>query len=218
MTLRETLSRFDDLVLALKEGFKCAETITSLGVEIIGISILAIKPTPETSRALEAEAREMILREADEAIYARRNSAVEQERSIKENELNTEIAVENKKRQIKETQMEAEKSVQQKKRELREAEMATKIALEEKNKDLVLLATENAKQEADTKAYGISAMMKAISETDPKVLQSLASVGMDPSQLVACAFKELAESTNKIGQLNISPELLRELFANKRSE
>lgn len=218
MTLRETLSRFDDLVLALKEGFKCAETITSLGVEIIGISILAIKPTPETSRALEAEAREMILREADEAIYARRNSAVEQERSIKENELNTEIAVENKKRQIKETQMEAEKSVQQKKRELREAEMATKIALEKKNKDLVLLATENAKQEADTKAYGISAMMKAISETDPKVLQSLASVGMDPSQLVACAFKELAESTNKIGQLNISPELLRELFANKRSE
>jgi regulator of protease activity HflC (stomatin/prohibitin superfamily) len=218
MTLREILGRFDDLVVALKEGFQTAETITSLGIEIVGISILAIKPTPETSRALEAEAREQILREADEAIYSRRNSAVEQERAIKENELNTEIAVENKKRQIKETQMEAEKSVQQKKRELREAEMATQIALEEKNKKLVSLATENAKQEADTKAYGISAMMGAISETDPKILQALASVGMDPSQLIAFAFKELAESTNKIGQLNISPELLRELFAKKRNK
>lgn len=213
MSLREALGRFDDLVVVLKEGFDKADTIISLGVEIVGISILAIKPTPETSRALEAEAREQILKEADEAVYSRRNSAVEQERAIRENELNTEIAVENKKRQIKETQMEAEKSVQQKRRELREAEMATKIILEQKNKDLVELTTENVRQEADTKAYSISAMMKAVAETDPKVLQSLASVGMDPSQLIALSFKELAESASKIGQLNVSPELLRELLS-----
>ena len=43
-------------------------------------------------------------RRSDEAIYARRNAAVEQERRIKESELNTEIAVEEKKRQIRETQ------------------------------------------------------------------------------------------------------------------
>lgn len=218
MTLREALNQSGNLVISLREGFKNAETITNLGIEVVDLSILAIKPTPETSRALEAEAREKILQEADEAIYSRRNSAVEQERAIKENELNTEIAVENKKRQIKETQMEAEKSVQQKRREIKEAEMATKISLEQKNKDLVNLATENAKQEADTKAYSISAMMKAISETDPKVLQSLVSGGMDPSQLVALAFKELAESATKIGQLNISPELLRELMAKQESK
>ncbi len=178
----------------------------------MGLSILAIKPTPETSRALEAEAREQILLNADEAIYARRNAAVEQERSIKENELNTEIAVENKKRQIREAQMEAEKSVQQKQREISEAEMAARISLEDKNKELVALATVNEREEADTKAYGISAVMKALSETDPKTLQALTSVGMEPGQLVALAFKELAESADKIGQLNISPELLRELL------
>ena len=55
-----------------------------------------------------------MFREADEAIYARRNSAVEQERAIKENELNTEIAIETKKRQIRETQMDAERAVQEK--------------------------------------------------------------------------------------------------------
>jgi len=101
---------------------------------------------------LEAEAREQILGEADEAIYARRNAAVEQERAIKENELNTEIAVENKKRQIREAQVDAEKAVQQKKREIREAEMAAKIALEERNKELVALSTANAREEADAKA------------------------------------------------------------------
>lgn len=217
MPLRETLASSDNMVVCLREGLQSAEAINSMGIEILGLSILAIKPTPETSRALEAVAREQILRQADEAIYSRRNAAVEQERAIKENELNTEIAVENKKRQIKEAQMEAEKSVQQKKRELREAEMETKITLEEKNRELVSLASENIRQEADTKAYGISAVMKALSESDPKIIQVLASTGMDSDQLVALAFKNLAEGANKIGQLNISPDLLRELIAKDRA-
>jgi regulator of protease activity HflC (stomatin/prohibitin superfamily) len=216
MPLREALVSSDELVICLRQGLQSAEAINSIGIEILGLSILAIKPTPETARALEAEAREQILRQADEAIYSRRNAAVEQERAIKENELNTEIAVENKKRQIKEAQMEAEKSVQRKKRELREAEMATKIALEEKNGDLVSLVSQNARQEADTKAYGISVAMKALSEANPKIVQVLASTGMEAGQLVALAFKDLAEGADRIGQLNISPDLLRELLAKDR--
>lgn len=212
MPLRQALASSHELVDSVRKGLLESEAIASLGIEILGLSILAIKPTPETSRALEAEAREQILREADEAIYARRNAAVEQERAIKENELNTEIAVENKKRQIREAQMDAEKSVQQKKRELQEAEMATSIALEEKNKELVALAGRNAKEQADAKAYGIAAVMKALAETDPKILQAMTNAGMDPGQLVALAFKELAENAEKIGQLNISPDLLRELL------
>lgn len=213
MPLRRALGSSDDLVNALRDGMRKSEEVSSLGIEVLGLSILAIRPTPETSRALEAEIREQILREADEAVYARRNAAVEQERAIRENELNTEIAVENKKRQIRETQMEAEKSVQKKMRELSEAEMAGKIALEEQNRELVILAAENARQEADAKAYGISAVMGSLVKTDPKTLQTLATVGMNPGQLVATAFKELAENAAKIGQLNISPDLLRELMA-----
>lgn len=215
MPLRQALASSDFLVQALRQGMSANEAIGSLGIEILGLSILAIKPTPETARALEAEAREKILLESDEAIHARRNAAVEQERTIKENELNTEIAVENKKRQIKETQMEAEKSVQQKKRELKEAEMATRIALEEQNRELVELATNNERQQADARAYGISTTLRAFEATDPKVLQILGSVDMDPGRLLALAFKDLAENTSKIGQLNISPDLLRELMAGK---
>lgn len=218
LPLRDALGQSDALEASLRHGLQSTEAITSLGIEILGLSILAIKPTPETSRALEAEARERILREADEAIYARRNAAVEQERAIKENELNTEIAVENKKRQIKETQMEAEKSVQQKKREIREAEMAANIAIEQQNKELVMLSTANAREEADTKAYAIAAMMKAFAGTDPKTLQALASAGMEPRQLVAQAFRELAEGADKIGQLNVSPDLLRELMDQGRGK
>ena len=213
LALREALGQSEKLVSSLRQGLQNAEAISSLGIEVLGLSILAIKPTPETSRALEAEARELILRGADEAIYSRRNAAVEQERAIKENELNTEIAIENKKRQIKETQMEAEKSVQQKKHEIKEAEMAAGIELEKKNKDFVALSTANAREEADAKAYALAATMKAVAQTDPKTLQALVSARMEPGQLIALAFKELAENADKIGELNVSPELLRELLS-----
>lgn len=213
LSLRAALGQSDALVTRLTEGLQCAEAITSLGIEVLGLSILAIKPTPETARALEAEAREQILRQADEAVYVRRNAAVEQERGIKENELNTEIAVEEKKRQIRETQMEAEKSVQQKQHEIEKANMAAKIVLEEKNKDLLAVSTANAREEADANAYSIAAVMNAVSQTDAKVLETLTCAGMDPAQLVALSFKGLAECADKIGQLNVSPDLLRELLA-----
>ena len=96
--------------------------LQALGVELLGFSVLAIKPVPETSKALEAEARERLLRDADDAIYNRRNNAVEQERKIRENELNTEVAVETKQREIEETKL------------------AGLIALEERRRQLVLEA------------------------------------------------------------------------------
>jgi len=212
MPLREALRASDELVKAVRAGLAASPEMTLLGLEVLGLSILAIKPTPETARALEAEMREQLFREADEAIYARRNSAVEQERAIKENELNTEIAVENKKRQIRETQMDAERAVQEKESLLKKEALETNIGLENRRKSLVAVAAENAKAEADARAYGVSSTMKALSTADAKILQALASTGMKPEQLIAFAFQELAGKADKIGQLNISPDLLRELL------
>ncbi|MGD1084152.1 MAG: SPFH domain-containing protein [Verrucomicrobiota bacterium] len=212
LPLREAIRASDDLVKAVKGRLVGAEEITALGLEVLGLSILAIKPTPETARALEAETREKLFREADEAVYARRNSAVEQERAIKENELNTEIAVENKKRQIRETQMEADRAVQEKRHIQQKEALEANIGMEDRRKNLVALAAQNAKAEADARAYGVSTTMKALGAADPKILQALATTGMKPEQLIAFAFQELAGKAEKIGQLNISPDLLRELM------
>src|SRR4051812_41657808 len=185
LPLREAIRASDELVKAVKAGLVASEEITSLGLEVLGLSILAVKPTPETARALEAETREKMFREADEAIYARRNSAVEQERAIKENELNTEIAIETKKRQIRETQMDAERAVQEKQGLLKKEALESNIGLEDRRKNLVGLSAENAKAEADARAYGVSTTMKALSVADPRILQALASTGMKPEQLIA---------------------------------
>jgi regulator of protease activity HflC (stomatin/prohibitin superfamily) len=216
MPLRDALKSSEKLPQIINEGIKKNSEINSLGLEILGLSILAIKPNQETARALEATAREQILKEADDAIYIRRNASVEQERIIKENELNTEIAVENKKKQIRETQMEAEKAVQEKQHQLEESNINFKIEMEQKNQELVKLSTANAKIEAEAKAYQISSVMKAFNGIDPAVIQTLASMEMNPNKLIAMAFQEIAEKADKIGQLNISPDLMKELL--ERSE
>jgi hypothetical protein len=214
LPLRQALRASEPLVTAIRGQLGISAELSALGLEVLGLSLLAIKPTPETARALEAETREQLLKGADEAIFMRRNAAVEQERAIKENELNTEIAVENKQRQIRETQMEAEKAVQEKQAQLERAKLESSIGLEQERKKLVSLSAENAKAESDTRAYGISTTMQALASADVAVLQALATSGMRPQQLIAFAFQELAAKADKIGNLNISPELLTELLAN----
>jgi regulator of protease activity HflC (stomatin/prohibitin superfamily) len=212
LTLRDALRASESLVTAIRKQVATLPDLTALGLEVLGLSLLAIKPNPETARALEAVTREQLLRGADEAIYVRRNAAVEQERGIKENELNTEIAVENKKRQIRETQMDAERAVQEKQAQLERAQLDSDISLEEERRKLVTLAAENARLDADARAYALSVTMKALQSAEPSVLQALTNSGMKPQQLIAQAFQELAAKADKIGTLNISPDLLSELL------
>ncbi|WP_374373137.1 SPFH domain-containing protein [Dongia sp.] len=215
LTLQEALVGGISLVTSVSEALRNAPMLQALGLDVLTLSVLEIKPKPETAKALAAQAREDLLRRADEAIYARRNASVEQERGIKENELSTEVAVENKKRQIKETQIDAERSFMERQRLIKQEEIEGKIDIERRKKELVDLAAENSRQEADAKAYGIEVMMKAFATADAKVLQALASVGMQPGQMMAMAFRELADNSAKIGQLNISPDLLREMMTAK---
>ncbi|MCP3467631.1 MULTISPECIES: SPFH domain-containing protein [unclassified Bradyrhizobium] len=216
LTLREALQASDRIADIIAGGLRARADIASLGLEILGVSIRGIKPTPDTAKALEAEAREAILKNADEAIFARRNFAVEQERAIRESELDTEIAVEQKKRSIRETQMDAEASVAAKKNELRQSGMVADIALEGKRKDFVGLNAENTRTLADAEAYRVGALMKIFEGVDTRVIQALASAGMQPGQLIAQAFTGIAEKAEKIGQLNVSPDLLSQLMEKPR--
>jgi len=187
--------------------------ISALGVEIMGLTVLSVLPNKDTARALEAETREKILKKSDDAIYERRNASIEQERGVKENEYNTEIAIENKRRQVRETQLEAQQAEMKKQNELKNERLDAEIKLEEKRKALIALASENSKAEADAKAYELKAMLSALSGTDTETVKALAAVGMNPKTLIADAFKNLSANTEKIGQLNITPDLVRELLS-----
>ena len=186
--------------------------IEALGLEILGVSVMAVKPTPDIARALEAEARESNLKAADDAVYARRMAAVENERAIRQNELDTDVAVEKKKRQIREAQLEAKAAQMRKENELRAEQMSADVALETSRRDFVEGQAANSRTLAEAEAYRVGAVMKALEKADPRIVQSLAAVGMQPGQLIAQAFGGIAEKAERIGQLNVSPELLQSLM------
>jgi hypothetical protein len=198
LTLREALTSSEPLSTSVLAGLKSSEAVAQLGVDILNLSLLSIRPTPEMAKALEAEAREALQRISDEAIYARRNNAVEQERRIKESELNTEIAVEEKQRQIRETQMAAE------------------IAIEQQRSTLMEKRIENDRKEADSRAYALEATLKPVRSVDWRTLMMLSQHGGDPKMMIALAFQEMASNAQKIGELNISPDLLQSLVGAAR--
>lgn len=212
VTLHEAMRASEVFASAILEELQQSEQVRKLGLSILNLTLLDIKANKETTRALEAQAREQILKTADDAVYERRNASIEQERIVKENEYNTEISVEQKKYQVREEQLKAEQAVQQRQNQLKEELLQSEITLEEKRRQLVELEAENARLEADAKAYALKAIMKALEGVEADVIQSLASVGMQPDKLMALAFQGLAENAGKIGQLNITPDLLREIL------
>lgn len=212
LPLRDAIYASEAVANSVYAKFAESEALTTLGIELLAISIQAIRPIPEMARALEAESREALLRRADQAIYDRRNSAVEQERRIKENELNTEIAIEDKKRQIRETRVDADLAVESKEQQVRVSKLQGQIVLENERKNLVAARSENVCAEADAEMYAVQASLKALQELKPEVIQMLAVQSADPRRMVSMAFKELAQNAKKIGNLNISPELLQLLM------
>ncbi|NOK05594.1 MULTISPECIES: SPFH domain-containing protein [Myxococcus] len=193
LTLREVLVRSDAIEQQVLAALAVAEPVKALGVEVMAFSLLSVKPAPEMARALEAEAREALQRNADEAIYARRNAAVEQERRIKESELATELAVEARQRQI------------------REAKMAADIAVEEQRAELMTRWSDNERQAADARAYALEKTLAPVRGVDWKTLMATSASGGDPALNIALAFREMAENAQRIGELNVSPDLLRSL-------
>ncbi len=210
--LRTAIQASQEISVAVQAKLAESKAIAALGVEVLALSITAIKPSPEMSRALEAEARESLLRNADEAIYQRRNSAVEQERRIKENELNTEIAVVEKQRQITETKLAADLSAEEKEQHIREVKQEGAIKLELDRRQLVNAQVENAHTEADAQAYAVSAALKPLQALDTATLQILAMQSTDPRLMISMAMKEIAQNASKIGQFNITPDLLGSLM------
>ncbi|TNC83406.1 MAG: membrane protease subunit, stomatin/prohibitin, partial [Thalassolituus sp.] len=217
LKLQDALGAARQLVDLIRSEMVASNTLETLGIELVDLSIQAIRPAPETARALETAAREELLREADEAIYARRKSAIEQERTIKESELRTELAVEEKRREISESKIEAERALQEKRRQIQQEQMNADVALEVKRKELVDMATENEKKQGEAKAYGIEQMMLALSKLDPALVEAISNSGMEPDRIIAQAFKGLAGNASKIGQLSITPDLLDGLMQRGRS-
>jgi len=212
MPLKQALRSSAQIAHEVQAGLFREQGLEAIGLQVLGVSIIALKPTPDIARALEAEAREANLKAADDAVSLRRMSAVENERAIRQNELDTDIAVEQKKRQIRETQMEARAVLLRRENELRAEQMAADVELEARRSELVAGQAGNSRTLAEAEAHRVAVVMAALERTDPRTVQALAAAGMKPDQLIAQAFNGIAERAERIGQFSMSPELLQSLL------
>ena len=165
LALDEALRRSAEMASAVLAAVQADASLALMGVECLNLFITAIKPTPEMAKALEAEYREALQQRADQAIYARRAAAVEQERRIKENEL------------------------------------STQLLLEQRRQELVDLEGLNNNKQAEYSARSNELWLQPWRATDPRVLLGL-------------GFKLMGENAQRIGNLNITPELLAGLLNN----
>jgi hypothetical protein len=99
-TLEQALRGAETLAGTVLARIQEEQALATMGVECMSLFYTAIKATPEMARALEAEYREALQQRADQATYARRADAVEQERKIKQNELSTAVDLEQRRQEL----------------------------------------------------------------------------------------------------------------------
>lgn len=191
--LQTLLLRADSISETLLHSLQASAVVESHGLEILTLSVLGLKATPEMAKAMQAEAREQLLMKADQAVFSRRNTAIELERQIKENELNTERAIEEKRREVRQAQMQAD------------------VAIEQQRAELVNQQVANRRKLAEAENEALRGTLDALKSVDWKTL-AVSSGGSNAKGMIAMAFQQLAENAQKIGRLDISPDLLKTLL------
>jgi hypothetical protein len=121
-------------------------------------------------------------------------------------------SVQQKEQEIEESRILNERATLRGQTETERERLQAQIAAENQRRQYVELNAANGKQIADTEAYAIAARLKAYTELPVDNLKAMAMAHMQPEQLMAMAFETLAKNAGKIGEVNITPDLLSQLM------
>ncbi len=176
--------------------------LTETGVAVIDPRVVAVRPEPEVEKALRTPTREQLQQEADRATYERRALAVERERAISENELQSQIELARREEQLV-TQRGANN-----RRKAEEAAAAGAIETAAQAEREQLLAETRAtttRVTGEAEAAAETARMTAYDNARPELLLALAA-------------REAAGQLPAIGNLVLTPDLLTPVLARLAGE
>lgn len=171
--------------------------LAETGIEVVALRVVAIRPEPEVEKALRTPAREQVQQEADRATYERRAVAVERERAISENELQSKIELARREEQLV-TQRGANS-----RREAEEQAAAGQIGAEAQARRTLTLAegeAEATRTRGEADAAAESALLAARRDLPETVLWTE-------------ALRELSGRLPDIDHLVLTPDLLSPLLA-----
>jgi uncharacterized membrane protein YqiK len=182
---------------AISTGLAGNQRLAEIGLDVIGVRVVAIRPESDVERALQTPAREQVQQEADRATYERRAVAVERERAIAENELANQIEL---------ARREQELVVQRganARRQAVEAAAANQIETQAQAEREIRLANAQADSRrvlGDAEAAAETARLAAYHD-------------VPQSTLLALVAKDVAGNLPEIGSIVVTPELVSGLLA-----
>jgi hypothetical protein len=217
--LAEALTTIAPVREAVSAALADEPRLADVGVAVVSARVVAIRPEPELERALQTPTREAVQVEADRATYARRAQAVEQERSIAENELQNKIELARREQQLVEQHgansrrrveldAAAELAAAQGKAE---REKVANAAAAERARVLAGAEAEKERTLAAARADGMRAIGHAEAEAEAAKLAAYAE--LPPEVLRALTVRDLAGQLPQIGQLTVTPDLVSDLLA-----
>ena len=176
---------------AIAAGLDADERLRDTGVAIVGVRVLAIKPEAEMERALQTPTRESVQQEADRATYERRALAVESERTISENELQSKIEL-----ATREKDLLAQEGANARTR-AEDAAAARAIADD--------AAARGERVLGDARAQAAKALVEAYN-------------GADASALLARAAETAAQNIGSVNSITITPDMLSNFLGGARGD
>lgn len=180
----------------IAEALAAEPRLAQTGLEAVAVRVVALRPEPEVERALRTPAREQIQQEADRATYERRAVAVERERAISENEVDSKIELAR-----REEQLVAQQGVNARRQAEEEATAAAVRAGSEAERRTTLAA-------AEAEAVRVIGAATAAAEA----ARLAAHQQVDPAVLHALALTELAGNLPKVEHLTLTPDLLTDVL------
>jgi regulator of protease activity HflC (stomatin/prohibitin superfamily) len=180
----------------IAEALAADGRLAEVGVEIVAVRVVAVRPEPELERALQTPTREAVQADADRATYERRALAVERERAIAENELQSKI----------ELARRTELLVAQ------DGANARRQAEENAAADQVRVESEAAREQTLAGARAEARRLVGAAEAEAEQARLAAFASVPPAVLYALAARELAAQLPEIGQLTVTPDLVTGLL------
>ena len=184
-------------VRSIAAGLTADERLAETGIAVVGVRVVAVRPEPEVEKALRTPTREQVQQQADKATFERRAVAVERERAIGENELQTQIELAR-----REEQLVAQRGANAR-REAEENAAAGAVATEAEARRTVTLAEAGAE----------GTRLNGAAQGDAEAARADAYRDVSESVLLALAVKELAANLPKIETLVLSPDLVSKALA-----
>lgn len=191
------------------EGLQADTGLADMGLVVVSVRISAIKPDPDLEKAIEAPVREHIQQRADEASFERRALAVQNERAIRENELQNQIELAKREAQL------IEEQGKNARRQMEEESAAARIKAQgEAERQRLEAETRAETTKLDGAATGEKIRQVETARAEAEKGRMDAYRDVPPQVLWGLAAQELGKKLQRIEHLNLSPDLLGPLMAN----